>query len=162
MNDDDQLTPSATVPTAISVEPPPTSTTPTTPGSSRPSVRVAPRKASRASSAPSRISTSTVMPSTNSSRLTAARIAAVATTRTWSAPAVRASSTCSATTRATSAIFSGAITGRRADARERAALEHLGEAPAGHVGDEHAGRVRADVDARTEHEIGGDVAMMAT
>ena len=51
------------------------------------------------------------MPATNSSRLTAARIAAVATTRTWSAPAVRASSTCSATTRATSAIFSGAITG---------------------------------------------------
>ena len=102
---------SATVPTAISVDPPPTSTTPTVPGSSRPSVRVAPRNASRASSLPSRISTSTGIAARNSSRLTAVRIAAVATTRTRSAPAVAASSTCSATTRATSSIFSRGISG---------------------------------------------------
>src|SRR4029079_8093310 len=39
------------------------------------------------------------------------RIAAVATTRTPSAPTARARATCSATTSATSAIFSGAISG---------------------------------------------------
>ena len=98
-----------TVPTAISVDPPPTSTTPTSPGSSRPSVCVAPRKASRASSSPSRISTGSVMPARNSSRLTAARMQAVATIRTRSAPASPASATCSATTRATSSIFSRGI-----------------------------------------------------
>ena len=48
-----------------------------------------------------------------------------------------------------------------ADAREGALLEHLGEAPAVHLGDEHAGRVRADVDAGTAHEGAREDAMMA-
>src|SRR3954454_15118165 len=120
MNDELQSTPPATVPTAISVDPPPTSTTATVPGRSSASVLVAPRNAIRASSCSSRISTSTGMPATNSARLSAARIAAVATTRTPSAPRWRASATCSATTRPTSPIFSGAISGampRRVNAR---------------------------------------------
>ena len=51
------------------------------------------------------------MPARNSSRLTAARMQAVATTRTRSAPAVAARATCSATTRETSSIFSWGISG---------------------------------------------------
>src|SRR5215213_5613522 len=95
---------------ASSVEPPPTSTTPTRPSSDRPSVRVAPRKASRASSSPSRTWTSTPPASriaaANSSWLTAARMAAVATTRSASAPSCSTIRRCSPTTRATSSIFS--------------------------------------------------------
>ena len=49
----DHATPPRAVPIAISVEPPPTSTTATAPRAGSGSVRVAPRKASRASSWPS-------------------------------------------------------------------------------------------------------------
>ena len=56
-NDADQLTPPGSVPTTISEEPPPTSTTPSAPCGTWPSVREAPRNASRASRSPVRIST---------------------------------------------------------------------------------------------------------
>ena len=101
------------MPTAISVEPPPTSTTATRPGSGRPSVRVAPRKASRASSSPSSTQTSTPpcsqIAAQNSSRLAARRITAVATVRIVGAPACSASASCSATTLAVSAIRAAGI-----------------------------------------------------
>ena len=93
---------------AISLEPPPTSTTAIRPGSGRPSVRVAPRNASRASSSLSSTETSTPpsarMAAQNSSRFAALRITAVATVRTVAAPAWRASANCSATTAAFSAM----------------------------------------------------------
>ena len=47
-----------------------------------------------------------------------------------------------------------------ADARERALLQHLAEPAVLDVGDQHARRVGADVDAGAEHFGGGDVAMM--
>jgi hypothetical protein len=43
---------------------------------------------------------------------------------------------------------------RHAEACEGALLQHLGEAPVLHVGDEHARRVRADVDTGANHRHG--------
>ena len=108
LNDFHHSTPSAIVPMAISLEPPPTSTTAIRPSSGCPSVRVAPRKARRASSSPSSTHTSTPpwrsISAQNSSRFAALRMTAVATVRIAAAPAWRASATCSATTVAVSAI----------------------------------------------------------
>ena len=134
-NDCAQSTPSASVPTAISVEPPPTSTTASVPRGGGSSVRAAPWKASRASSSPLRISASTPARSrsarTSSAPLAARRIAAVATTRMRSQPHSRAVARCSATTFATASIVA---VGDRAelveaapDAGECAQLHDLGE-----------------------------------
>ena len=167
-NDSDQVAPSGSVPIASSVEPPPTSTTPTVPSSGWPSVRVAPRKASRASSLPSRISTSTPPSSriaaANSSWLAAPRIAAVATTRIASRAELldqvallgdHARDLVDLLARDLAALQA------LAEAGERAPLEHLAEAAVLDVGDQHARRVGADVDAGAEHSLGDDVAIMA-
>src|SRR5436190_18911102 len=112
-NDSLHAAPPSGVPIASSVEPPPTSTTPIRPSSGSPSVRVAPRKASRASSGPSSTSTSTPpwsrSAAVNSTALAAPRIAAVATTRSVAHPISSTIARCCATTRATSAIFSPGI-----------------------------------------------------
>ena len=106
-------TPPSIVPIAISVEPPPTSITAPRPLGRSVSVLVAPRNARRASSIPPSTITSSPLRSRTashrSSRLSAHRIAAVPTARTWRAPARSASSRCSATTRATSAIRASGI-----------------------------------------------------
>ena len=91
LNDFHHSTPPAIVPMAISLEPPPTSTTAIRPSSGCPSVRVAPRKARRASSSPSSTHTSTPpwrsISAQNSSRFAALRMTAVATVRIAAAPA---------------------------------------------------------------------------
>ena len=122
---------------------------------------MAPRNASRASSSPSRISTSTghagqelVAVDGRADRRRGHHAHALG------ARPSAASATCSATTRATSVDLLARDLGLRADAREGTPLQHLGEAPVLHVGDEHAGRVRADVDARADHSAPGEVAMM--
>ena len=114
-NERDQAMSPAGVPTAISDEPPPTSTTAIVPSSGSTNVCVAPTNASRASSCSSRISTSTPassrMPVQNASPLLQLRIACVATARSACAPSRSAAARCSATTAATSAIFGAAIAG---------------------------------------------------
>ncbi len=92
----------------------------------------------------------------SSSRFSARRSAAVATALTRRAPARSATARCSSTTRATSAICGRARSRERVPRRgERAPLEDLGEPAAARVGDEHAGGVRADVDAGADHGTGG-------
>ena len=111
-----QLTPSPTVPATSSEDPPPMSTTPTVPAGGSSSVAVAPANASRASSASS--STRIGRPASRSTaahsaaRLTAWRIAAVATACTRSAPQSRATAAWAATTDASTAIVSASISPR--------------------------------------------------
>jgi hypothetical protein len=111
-----QPTPSRSVPQTSSVEPPPTSTTPTwSPGPwcAPASVPVAPENASRASSSPVMTSTATPARACTASQSScwfgAPRTAAVATTRSARAPASRASATWAATTSATAAIRTGSM-----------------------------------------------------
>ena len=89
-NERDQATPSAIEPTTISVEPPPTSTTPMSPACGSSSEATAPTNASRASSSPSMISRRTPDSastcSASSSPFTASRVADVAIARTSRAP----------------------------------------------------------------------------
>ena len=105
--------PSWTLPRITSVEPPPTSTTPTGPETGWPRVLVAPMKERRPSSSSLRTSTSTpaALPISFAARspLLASRTAAVATARIVSAPSSRASRTWVATTSATSSTLSGQI-----------------------------------------------------
>ena len=90
-------TPPETLPRITSVEPPPTSTTPTFPSTGWPSVFVAPMKESRPSSSSLRMSTGTPEASAiffaTSFPFDASRTAAVATERIVSAPSSRASLT---------------------------------------------------------------------
>ena len=113
-------TPPLEVPSTISVEPPPTSTTPTSPFTTCPRVLVAPMNASRPSSWPRSTSTGTPharsIASTTSSRFEASRIAAVATMRIAAASSSSASLTWVATAPAISAIFSGSIVPSARDA----------------------------------------------
>ena len=133
-----------------------------------PSVRVAPRNASRASSSPSRIETSTpprsLTTSTNSSRLAAARIAAVATVRTGCGPDLLGELAVRGDDVGHLLDLRARDLGPRlqalADPRERPPLQHLAQPAVAGVGDEHARRVRADVDAAADHWSGGEVAMM--
>ena len=152
-------TPSLRLPSTISVEPPPTSTTATSPSTTWPSVRVAPTNARRPSSCSLRISTgrphARVISSTTSSRLAASRIAAVATMRIASASSSSASRTWVATASATSATFCGADravgTERLAQPGEGLLVHHAAQLAVIGLGDQHARGVRADVDRRAPH-----------
>ena len=131
------------------------------PSSGWPSVRVAPRKASRASSLPSRISTSTP-PSSRIAAANSSWLAAAADRRRGhDAHRVRAE-----------LLDQAALLGHHAGdlvdllARDLAALEalaqpgegppleHLAQAAVLDVGDQHARGVGADVDAGAEHSLG--------
>ena len=131
-------TPPASVPIAISVEPPPTSTTrDARPAAASPSVRVAPRNASRASSSPSstrpRRRRARASPRRTRRGWRRSRIAAVATDAdSLRAELARRCARCSATTRATSAIFSRGDLRRPQpvpEAGEGALLQHLVQPP---------------------------------
>ena len=112
-NDSDQVAPSGSVPIASSVEPPPTSTTPTR------AVERLPERPRGAEEGQPRLllavehldvdAAASRIAAANSSWLAAPRIAAVATTRIASAPSCSTRLRCSATTRATSSIFSRGI-----------------------------------------------------
>ena len=135
--------------------PPPTSTTPTSPGSSRPSVRVAPRNASRASSSPSRIS-----PPAGHAGQELVAVDRRADRRPWRRrararrPPRRQRHLLGDDPRDLVDLLARDL-GRGADAREGTPLKHLVEAPVLHVGDEHTRRVRADVDAGAHHSRPG-------
>ena len=107
----DQVTPPSAVPTTSSVEPPPTSTTPSGPSGGAASAPMAPRNASRASSSASRISSGVPQPASIAAasawRSVAWRTAAVATIRSETASSSRAWRAWRATIDATSAISSG-------------------------------------------------------
>ena len=111
------MTRSGAVPTTISEEPPPTSTTPSSPLGTCPSVRAAPRKASLASSSPDRTSIGRSqarrIASASAPPLRAWRIAAVATAMTSIAPSSRARRNWARTTSTTSPILaSGSVPSR--------------------------------------------------
>ena len=112
-NEDAHSTPPSTLPTATSVEPPPTSTTAIRPAGGVAIISVAPQKASRASSSPLRTTVSWPVrarsAASSAASLAAVRIAAVATTFIRSAPAARAVAICASTTAATCSIVSGGI-----------------------------------------------------
>ena len=117
------MTPSATVPVTSSHEPPPTSITPMVPAGGLASVASAPVKASWASCSPVRTSTSTphaeCTAAQSSSRLLAARIAAVPTTCTSLTPCWRATRACAATIAASSATASAEIAPPSSGTRRR-------------------------------------------
>ena len=133
------------------------------------SVRVAPRKASRASSFPSSTCTSTPQRA-RSAASRASRLSRGADrgrghhAHRLRRPAARAAASCSSTTAAISAIFASGMCAVRAqiapDAREGAPLQHLPHPGRSGLGDEHPGGVRPDVDARAQHGVPRKVAMM--
>ena len=158
-----QLTPSATVPMMISLEPPPTSTTPMSPLTGWPRVFVAPTNASRPSSCSERISISTPAISRDlAHRLLA--VAGLADRRGRDGP-----------DRLGAELLGEPDLGRHdlahlgdllrgdaavtlrvgADLRVGALLHDLAELALLRLGDEHARGVRADVDRRAEHRLGG-------
>ena len=127
------LDPAVTVPRITSVEPPPTSTTPTLPATGWPSVLVAPMKESRPSSSSLRTSTGT--PAASPIAAAASSPLAASRTQRWrrrgssSAPSSRASRTWVETTSQTSSIFSAAdravAVDRLVDPRVGPLLHHL-------------------------------------
>ena len=120
---------------------------------------MAPRNASRASSGPSRTSTSTP-PCSRSAAVNSAGVGGTRGSPRSRPRAPRAQPSCSTSARCSATTARDLLDLRArdlaalealADARERAPLDHLAEVAIHDVGDQHARRVGPDVDAGAEH-----------